>query len=195
MIAFAFTAFGGTALAAEGDPVLQTKYGMSASIGGGVVGFTEKNLTDMTDPGGSWTARVTFGTRMYVAAELAYVGTAQNIETFGMDPSAALISNGVEGAVRLNLVDEGIWQPYAFVGLAWRRYNLVNEDFNTSSVEDEDDVGEVPFGAGLAFRYSGFVADARFEFRPAFNSDLLALGGNDTQLHAWSANGRIGWEF
>jgi hypothetical protein len=179
----------------EEPPELVTSIGMEASIGGGVIGFTEKNLTDVTDPGGSWTARFTVGTRSYIAGELAYVGTAQSINSLGLDSNTLLLSNGIEGALRLNLIDQGMWQPYGFVGLAWKHYGLVNEGINTSSVREEDNVGEVPFGAGLAFRFEGFVADARIEYRPAFNNDLMVAGGDDSKLNAWGANARIGWEF
>jgi hypothetical protein len=195
-VASAATLLGAPAFAYEGQPNLITSMGIEASIGGGVVGFTEQELTDVTDPGGSWTARLTVGTRSYLAGELAYIGTAQNINSFGLDSNTVLMSNGVEGALRLNLVDRGIWQPFAFVGIAWKRYGLVNEGVNTSSVNDSDNVGEVPVGAGLAFRYEGFVVDARFEFRPTFNNDLMApVGSDETPLHSWGANARVGWEF
>lgn len=187
----------GASSAGAAEPKLQTKFGMSAMIGGGVTGFTDTDVVDMTTAGGSWTARVVLGTRLPVGFEAAYVGTAQEIDTLNLDANTILMSNGVEGAVRLNVLQRGYWQPYIFAGLAFKQYDLVNSDFNTSSVLDKDAVAEVPLGAGLAFRYEGIVADARFAFHPAFDSELIpgTVAGEGLRLNNWNANLRIGWEF
>jgi hypothetical protein len=182
-----------------GDRTLLTRYGMSAMIGGGVTGFTGADITDFTDPGGSWTARLILGTRVPLGIELAYVGSAQNIDAVGLDDSAALLSTAVEGALRLNLIPDQMWQPYLFGGVAWKRYSVVNEDFNTSSVAGRDDVAEIPLGIGVAMRYRGFVVDARGSWAPAFDADLLPAAAIDDEdpanLATWGANLRLGWEF
>src|SRR4029077_444712 len=72
-------------------------------VGGGFDDFTNNNLRSMTTGAGYWSARVVAGTRQIVGAEAAYIGDARNIDTLGLSSNARLISNGVEGAVRLNV--------------------------------------------------------------------------------------------
>lgn len=184
-----------SAEAAEHQPKLTTKYGMSAMIGGGVVGFTDPDVADMTHTGASWTARLTLGTRTLFAVEAAYVGSAQGIDALNLDGEAFLLANGFEADVRLNFLT-GMWQPYAFVGAAWKSYRITNADFNTSSVADTDDVGEIPVGAGLSLRYEGLVADLRLSFNPAVGNDLIpTVVGGQLELNNWNASLRMGWEF
>jgi len=166
--------------------------GMSASIGGGVLGFTDASTNNNIDVGGGWEARLGVGTRSIVGVEAAYTGSASNINALGLDNSAILVSNGLEGDVRLNLAGYFAVTPYVFGGVGWRRYDLTNADFNTSDVNDQDDVMEIPVGAGIEYRYRGFLFDARGTFRPAFNDDLLGPG---RELHTWAATGRLGFEF
>ena len=172
------------------EPRLLTPYGMSAEIGGGVLGFTSSKATDVTQVGGSWTARLVIGTRSHVGVEAAYIGSAQGMNTLGLSDSAYLMSQGAEGALRLNALT-GAWQPYAVAGAAWRHYSIQNSSFNTSDVKSSDDVAEVPVGLGVAYRYRGVVADLRVQLRPSFNSSLIG----DTNLTTWNAGAKIGWEF
>jgi hypothetical protein len=187
---------GSQAAAAErGEPKPLVPMGMAAVIGGGVAGFTASDAVDMTNPAGAWTARIIVGTRTPVGFEAAYVGTAQDITALNLDSKSILLSSAVEGLVRVNILT-GRWQPYVFGGLAYKHYDLVNSDFNTSSVLNSDAVGEVPLGGGIAFRYDGFVADARLAFNPAFESDLIpTIGGEKIDLHTWNLNLKVGWEF
>jgi hypothetical protein len=190
---------GGTASAKDYDydydrhGNLLTDKGMSFSVGGGVVGMSDDDANDVADAGGSWEARFVAGTRTPFAIEGAYVGTAQGIDALGLDEDAVLIGTGLEAAVRYNLNAQGTWVPYALVGAGWKRYDLANEDFNLSSVEDDDNVFEVPLGIGLAYRLEPVVIDARGTFRAAMGEDLF--GGDDTPLHNWGATLRAGFEF
>jgi hypothetical protein len=93
-------------------------------------------------------------------------------------------------------------QPFIFGGVAWRRYQLQNSDFNTSDVLGEDDVLEVPVGLGIAYKAGSFLLDARGEFRGAFYEDLvpsasggLTRGSDDASLHRWGINANLGVEF
>ena len=186
---------------------LLSGFGTSVQVGGGVFGFSDPDTVDFMDPGGSWTARLVFGTRMPLAIEAAYIGTANNISALGLDDSAFLLSNGVEGTVRWNIISTllggsidpgfGHIDPYVFGGVAYRRYSLMNEDFNTSSVNDNDNVGEVPFGGGLAWMMGGFALDVRGEYRVAFSDhDLFGdVGREGHELNTWNASARLGWEF
>ena len=181
---------------------LMSGFGTSVQVGGGAFGFTDSSTEDFMDVGGSWTARLVFGTRMPIALEAAYIGTANNISALGLDDSAFLMSNGAEANLRWNIlstlfstsIDAGYGHidPYIFGGVAYKRYSLANDDFNTSSVNDSDNVGEVPFGGGLAWMIGGFAIDARGEYRVAFSDDLL---GENNALNNWNVSGRLGWEF
>lgn len=183
----------------EDDDDDDDRLGLAASVGGGLMGFTDDSLDDMTDTGGAWTARLTLGTRSFLAAEVGYSGSAQNVSTLGLDDEAVLMSHGLEGLARVNILDRTMFQPYVFAGAGWRHYSLVNENFNTSSVRESDDVVEIPVGAGLAFRFGGLIADARFDVRPSFDNDLVnpasAAGDDEFELHNWSTTVRVGWEF
>jgi hypothetical protein len=161
-----------------------------------VVGFVDGDMTDFADVGGGWEARVAFGTRIPIAGELAYTGGALDIDALGLDSGARLISTGVEGLVRGNLLTGPI-QPYAIAGVGWRRYDLTNADFNTSAVTDEDDLLEIPLGIGVGWRYRGLVVDLRGVLRVAAGSDLVAASADsgEPELHTWETSLRAGWEF
>jgi hypothetical protein len=171
---------------------------MGFMVGGGANNFTDSGMQHITDIGGNWTARFLLGTRSYVAGEFAYLGTANGLNQAGLDRNAILLGNGIEGDLRINFALQE-WQPYIFAGTAWKHYAITNSTFNTSSILNSDDLLEVPVGAGLSWRYRGFVADVRGDYRPTFGADLLSrvpgLAVTGTNLNTWSAQGRIGFEF
>jgi hypothetical protein len=171
-----------------------TGFGTAVELGGGVVNFTGSTARSMTNAGGAWDLRLAFGTRSILGLEAAYVGSAQGISAIGLDPDAVLVGNGGEAALRLNapLAYRGsLVEPFAFGGGGWTRYNVVNDNFNTSIVREKDDVLTVPFGAGLAASFQGFMFDARFTYRVLYNQQLL---GN-ANLDNWIASANIGSEF
>jgi hypothetical protein len=175
------------------------RVGVQAALGGGVTGFRDQEARNFTDVGGSWEARLTFGTHLPFAVEAAYVGSAQNITALGLDSSAALVGNGAEGTARWNITRTRL-QPYLFGGLGWTTYRLANDDFNTSAVREKDTVMTVPFGAGLGYRVTrAFVFDLRFTGRTTFGDDLFdaayAGTGREAELGNWNVGGRLGWEF
>jgi opacity protein-like surface antigen len=173
--------------------------GVGAYVGGGVIGFTEETARDLTNVGGSWEARLAFGTRFPVGIEAAYVGTAQDIEALGLDEDAILVGNGLEGLARINVPIIDMVTPYAFGGIGWTRYSLANSDFNTSNVQDNDNVGYVPLGAGVTYRVGRAAFDVRGQWKYAFNDDLIQEGPgaeeDDANLHQWGVTGRVGFEF
>jgi len=175
----------------KGDhPDLLTSFGMSAEVGGGVVSFLDKGATDISRTGGIWSARLLLGTRTHFAGELAYVGSAQGLNTLGLDQSAVLMSNGVEGQLRFNFLT-GDWQPYAAAGYTWRHYSIQNSQGNTSSVASDKNVGEVPVSLGIAWRYKGFIADVRASLNNAFNNTLIP----GTSTSTVTVGGKLGFEF
>lgn len=171
-------------------PTLMSTYGVAGEIGGGVFRFIDTKATDPTGTGGDWTARLIFGTRMHVGGELAYVGAALPMNTLGVDDNAILMSNGVQANLRLNLFT-GAWQPYAAAGLGWRHYNVVNTANNNSDIKSTDDVAEVPVAIGLAWRYRGFIADARGGVNVAPSSKVIP----DANTSSWAVNAKLGFEF
>ncbi len=177
--------------AAESRDLL-TPLGEYVLLGGGVTDFTKSSVKDRFDVGGTWDLRLGIGSRFYVGAEAAYVGSALNADGSGSD----LRMNGAEGVVRLQYpYVTGSWliEPFAFGGLGWSRLSLRNA---APGVKDSDDVGVVPFGGGLTVGYNHFLFDARFTYRTSFNEDL-ALGVNESpaNLDRWAVGASIGYEF
>lgn len=173
------------------------RYGIAVALGGGVEGFTDDTARTLTNDGGSWNLRVAVGTRSPIGFEAAYIGSAQSIDALGLDNDAILVGNGVEGKVRVNLLD-AVVQPFAFGGVGWRHYNLTREDFNTSAISESDDVLEIPLGAGIATKWQGFMFDARAEYRFATEENLMPSlndEGGDASLHRWGINANVGIAF
>jgi hypothetical protein len=172
--------------------------GIGAMVGGGVTGFYDKQARAFTGAGPSWDARITVGTRMPIAFEGAYTGSAQNISALGINDNALIVGHGAEGALRFNLTRMAI-QPFLFGGLGWTRYDLRRTPENTSSLRRSDDILTVPFGAGITARVArGLLLELRATGRAAFHDDLMdaayANTGEDARLHSWNAGGRLGWE-
>jgi hypothetical protein len=181
----------------DAESGLVTKYGLSITAGGGVAGFTDETLRDTADVGGTWDVRAAFGTHYPIALEAGYIGSAQSIDAVGLDTDAVLVGTAFEGLARVNLLPQDRFNPYFFGGAAWRRYDVTNADTNTSDVSETDNLLEIPVGIGVNYRLSGFVADARGEFRIAGEEDLIRtdLGADNARMHTWSASAKLGYEF
>lgn len=180
-------------------------WGMSVSVGGGVTSFLEDDTRAFTDTGGNWSARLAIGTRLPVTLELAYQGSLQDIDAMGLDRDAMLLGNGVEANIRLNASPRGSVQPYILAGVGWTRYRVTNDQYNTSNVEDEEDVLLLPVGAGVGFRWRGMLLDVRGVVRPALYDDLIIFPdsmmvgdesiASSSNLDNGSIEARLGWEF
>ena len=98
------------------------------------------------------------------------MGSARGIDALGLQSNALLVSNGVEGALRLNVPvvmrRAQLLEPFGFVG---RRVVALPGDehqhVNTSDLAGDDDVMAVPVGGGLEYAIGRFMADARFTYR------------------------------
>lgn len=182
-------------------PALATPVGLYGFLGGGATNFTEPTAVGATDVGGYWDARVGIGTRSVVGAEVAYVGSARNIQALGLSNDSYLIGNGVEGIGRLNVpitVQQYLFEPYTFVGLGWQHYNLMTDGVNTSSIDNNDDIMTVPLGIGTAFGFYGVTLDARLTYRQAFYSTMFGSQTSsfaDTSMNSWGAGAALGFEF
>lgn len=181
---------------------LITPAGLSIAVGGGVTNFIDSDTNDATDAGGAWTARLTYGTRSIIGVEAAYIGSAQDIDALGLDTSAVLMGNGGEAALRLGVPNIPYVMPYAVAGVGMTRYSLVNDDFNTSSVDEAETAVHFPLGVGVGFGAAGFLFDVRGMYRPATQDDLLDIpeDADDNEngsfgLDTWSATASVGVEF
>lgn len=175
--------------------------GLSLSFGGGVSDFTNREMRDTTGTAGTWAVRATLGTKTPIGFEGSYIGSAQSINALGIDRDAMLVSNGVQGALRLNAVIGSPITPFVFGGVAWSHYDLTNTATNTSAISGSDNLLEVPVGLGIGGSWRGIGYDIRGEMRFATNEDLVPelSAGRDTGTHAdmhrWGANATLGWGF
>ena len=188
------------------DSHLQSGIGVAVTLGGGIAGFTDHTLRDTTSPvGGLWDLRAAFGTHAPICIELGYLGTATQIQSLFGVSSAMLIGTTLEGDLRLNMLPHYVFDPYAFVGVGWTRYDI-DEHFTLADtgIANEDDVVEVPVGGGVSYRFDGLVADVRGTFRATRGSNLVleepAMPSTvGTQrfapMHSWEASLAIGYEF
>jgi hypothetical protein len=175
------------------EPRLASRVGVGITLGGGLSGFTDQQVRDAVDSrvGGAWAARVTVGTHTPLGIELSYTGTSVDLR----QSMGTLTGTNVEGALRWNIFPHDAWNPYAFAGAGWQRYDV--SDAQTSGIRSQDDLAVFPLGAGLAYRdLSGITFDARGTFRPARGADLVVdATGSRAELHTWEASGNIGYEF
>lgn len=185
-----------TAFADDYDKPAYSEDGVGLFAGGGVAGFTDKDMRDFATEAPAWQARLSYGTHSKLfTVEAAYLGSVQAIDALGLDTSAQLVSTGVEGLVRMNLI-QGRYQPYVLAGIGWTRYDVTNAKTNTSDVNDSDNVGNIPFGVGFAMRFDQMLIDARAEYRPAFDNNLIqATENSKATLDSWAATANIGYEF
>jgi hypothetical protein len=160
-------------------------------LGGGVDAFTDSTAKNLWDTGGTWDLRLGGGNRSYLGTELAYVGALHPAKSGNLD----LLANGAEAVVRLQApyaAGSGwLVEPFAFGGIGWSYLSVRNAP---SGVKDTDNIGQVPFGAGVTFGMNRFLVDARFTYRWTFNEDLGGPGGT-IRLHNWAVNAAIGYEF
>ncbi len=172
--------------------------GLEVLAGGGVTGFMDDLTNDTTDTGGMWTARVVAGSRSRVAVEAAYVGSAQDIDALGVDANATVLGSGLEADVRLNFTRELMLQPYVFAGIGWTHYQITNSDVNTSSIQEDDDVMQLPAGAGFSLRLTrSMIFDVRGTVRAAVDDGMFDQVGNseDDGLESWSTTAHLGFGF
>ena len=178
-------------------PVVPT--GFAFQLGGGVTGFSRQETRNTFGTGGYWDARAILGSRSFLGAELAYIGSARDATASGLT-GGALLGDGAEAAVRVNLPIEQqrlLIEPFVFGGVGWTYYQIVNEASNTSNVKDHANALSIPFGAGVSAAYNHFTVDARFTYRPVFDDKLVPLTGGDrdhADLQNWSAGLTVGYE-
>ena len=169
------------------------KYGVNVSAGGGFVQFVDVDMRDFASEGAGWEGRIGFGTKKALTFEAAYIGSLHSIDALGLDRSASLLGTGVEGDIRVNLLN-GIIRPYFLAGVGWTRYSLVNTSTNTSDVSDRDNLAAFPMGLGATFRQGQLTVDLRAVYRATAAVDMFA-GAGDGSMASWSATLRAGVEY
>lgn len=176
----------------RGGENLLTPLGEYVLIGGGVTDFTDSAVKNRFDLGGAWDVRVGVGSRYYLGAEAAYVGSFRG----GTNGANDVITNGAEGVIRAQYpyVRQGwLIEPFAFGGIGWSRLSVRDAP---AGVEDKDDIGVVPFGAGVTLGRGKLLFDARFTYRTSFAEDLaVAANGAKASFDQWAVNASIGAEF
>jgi opacity protein-like surface antigen len=169
--------------------------GLGFQLGGGVTGFSREATRDQFGTGGYWDARVVYGTRSWLGAELAYVGSAREAQLSG---GPQLMGNGAEAALRGNLplqVGQLRLSPFVFAGLGWTYYSAIDDEIG-SNIKDGNAL-TIPYGAGLSGSYRGFTLDARFTYRSVFDDDLVqkpGAAGEFADLQNWAAGITLGYE-
>ncbi len=180
-------------------------YGIYASVGGGLNGFTQPTVAADTNLGGYWDARLGIGVKSFMGAELGYIGGTRNVTALGLNNSAFLYNNGLEGLVRLNAplqaakAPENLSvEPYAFGGLGWQHFALGGVTSNTSDVRSSDDIMTVPLGVGVGFNYGNATIDVRGTYHQALFSDMFGNTGSGfdpESLNNWGAGLSLGFVF
>lgn len=185
------------------EHLLKSDIGVSTLLGGGITGFTDKAMRDTmsNDIGGLWDLRVTLGSHIPLALDLGYVGTAATINALGVKKSGTLVGTTAEAALRYNILPHFAWDPYAFVGIGWQRYDLTGGTFTVADtgIKDSDNSVVFPMGAGIAYRARrGLVVDLHGTFRANTDYGLVvqSLGSSSyVPMHTWEASGAVGYEF
>jgi hypothetical protein len=171
-------------------------YQFAITIGGGGADFVKEQQAKRVLPGAAWNARLTIGTRSYIAFELAYVGSMNKlIGPLHSEPQ--VLANGFESDARINFTRSRV-QPYGFGGIGYMHWTLHNRDLDpvaAAAFNDSDNQLLVPVGAGLT-GYIGhhFVLDGRFTYRFLFDQDLF-VNTRETRTDQWSVHVNAGWAF
>jgi opacity protein-like surface antigen len=165
--------------------------------GGGYASFGAKGLRDITQNGGAWDFRFVLGARSPLAVELAYVGTANQLNGRlpNVDSSAVLTSNAFEGDLRLATptYHHIPVQLFGFAGAGYNHFDLINKFFNNSELADNDTTFVLPAGGGLQLNLtSHLTVDGRFTYRAMFDENLL---GRNHNADMYTATGRVGYVF
>jgi hypothetical protein len=186
------------------DDLMRSGIGVSAIIGGGVSGFTDRTMRDTTSSvGGLWDFRLTLGSHVPLGIELGYTGSATNLRGLPAQ-NGTLIGTTAEAALRWNVLPHYMWTPYVFGGVGWQRYDVTNANvtLSDSGMNDHDNLLEFPMGAGMAYRMSGFVLDVRGTFRAAMDQNLVLknptpspTSSDFASMHTWEASAALGYEF
>jgi hypothetical protein len=180
-----------------------SRFGLGFLAGGGYQDFSNSNMRDRTSAGGAWDIRFVAGTRSIIGVEGAYVGSARGFQSLGVTANnPTLISNGVEGNLRINApITRGnsLFEPYAIAGVGWSQYHISNYNSNTQALSDfsstNDNVLTVPLGGGFTYGYKALLLDVRGTYSPTYYNNLLQGTNGSGTLNTWGVGGSVGFGF
>jgi hypothetical protein len=188
----------------EVKPSWARGFGWAIMAGGGYQDFTDSTMRSVTNGGATWDARIVGGTHSIIGFEAAYVGSARQVAGLGaVTSNPAIVSNGVEGNLRLNApIRSGasLFEPYVYGGVGYQNVSISNYSSNSaalsSTFQSGDDVMTVPAGGGFAYAYKAFIADVRGGWTATFRNDLLTNDLNQSgRLNHWNFGGQAGFMF
>jgi hypothetical protein len=183
-------------------PSWQRGFGFALMAGGGYQDFTESSMRGATTGAGAWDARFIAGTNSIIGLEASYIGAARQMSGLGItsnDPY--LVSNGVNGTVRLNVplrYGSSLFEPYGYAGLGYSRYTISDYNQNAgrlSNFSSSDDVMNFPVGGGFAYAYKAFIMDVRGGWTGTYYQNLLVGGDRSNTLNYWNVGSQIGFMF
>jgi hypothetical protein len=192
-----------------GQPDVESGFGMALMAGGGSMSrVSNSGGQGATDMGGAWLARVVWGTRSVLAGEVAYLGSAVpvNPQATGLAQDTTLLSNGgqvdlrLQAPIPLDSDGKAALAPFAVGGFALLRHDVIGQDgdFDDGTSAGDRLTAHIPVGAGLALMTGGFIADARFSYRPTVGGDdpvFSTSSAFDESVSAVSVTGSVGVEF
>jgi hypothetical protein len=175
------------------------RLGLGVQGGGGVAGFSNRQMQALTDHGGYWEARVTAGLRQIFALEVAYLGAANPIGAEGVGTGASLVGHGGEADLRVNLPlvsEESFMAPYVLGGMGWMHYRVAGASNDGTMLASADDIAVLPVGAGVTFGHGHLYLDARAVYRFTAHEDLVRTpDASSGQLRQWTVGGSVGFVF
>jgi hypothetical protein len=189
------------------DATVTSGVGVGIDVGGGVTGFVDSRLRNTTSTvGGAWSFRAAIGTRVPLALELGYAGSATAISGQIGPNTATLMGRTLESSIRYTIAPRARWSPYVFAGLGWQHFTIDDRSFELSDtgIRTADDLLVMPFGLGMGYRVGAIVTDLRGTLRAASGANLvldnpevaLATGqGGYAPMHSWETSLNVGYEF
>lgn len=191
-------------------PALQSGIGVDVGIGGGVGGFVDSGMQNLTSTvQGLWNVRIGIGTHVPIGLDLKYLGSATGINSPLGAAHGDLIGTTAEADLRWNILPHEMFNPYVFGGVGWTHYDVTNTTFNLSDngMNNSDNLAEFPVGLGLAFRGMGgmtidlrgayhFTTDQNLVLKAPFTGVIGSTSSSDFRsMDSWEATAQIGYEF
>ena len=191
-------------------PGLPSGIGVDVTAGGGVGGFTNQTMRDVTsNVMGLWNVRVGIGTHVPIGVDITYMGSASNVNALIGPESGTLIGTSVEGTLRWNILPHENFNPYIFGGAGWQHYDVTSGHFTLADngMNSSDNLADFPVGAGLSFRLdNGLVISARGTYRFTVDPNLVLktptvaftniVNSNIFEImDSWEGSAQIGFEW
>lgn len=193
------------------DCNLQSGIGVQVLAGGGVNGFENSTMQNVSTNSvqGIWNVKVTIGSHIPLGVDLAYTGSAGDVNGLFGPQTGTLIGTAFTGSLRWNVLPHAAFTPYVYGGVGWQNYQITNSNrtftLADSGMNSSDNSVIFPTGLGVQWRdRSGLVIDAHGAFN--WNVDAgLVLNPDGTQfantnndflpMHTWEAGANIGFEW